>query len=239
MREVALLVIVFSVIICPPPLGAVPNVLILTLAPKLGHASESKAELDQHFTILLEFLAPNDPEEAGRLYLRLHEKLEGYFRLRGVADPVGCADEVLDRAARRIAEGTEVPEINRFCLGIARFILKEQWRIDTRESQAFLRFLEQNESITEDELNRLSLMRLCFDQLAQNDRELLNAYCAAPRGRARAEHRRNLAKARHSNVSAVRIRVTRLRRELDDCVREMAKASDKIHVINPESTHLN
>jgi len=180
--------------------------------------------LDQYFTILLKFLAPDDPEEAGRLYLLLHEKLAGYFRLRGVADPVCCADEVLDRAARRLAEGTEVPDINRFCLGIARFVIKEQWRVDTRESQAFLRFLEQNESVSEIELNRLSLMRSCFDQLPQNDRELLHSYCAAPRGRARAEHRRKLAEARDSNVSAVRIRVTRLRRGLDDCVREMSRS---------------
>lgn len=178
--------------------------------------------LDQHFTILLKFLAPDDPEDAGRRYLLLHQKLEGLFRTRGVADPVECADEVLDRAARRIGEGAAVPDINKFCLGIARFIIKEHWRIDTRESQAFLRFLEQNESISEDELDRLSLMRSCFDQLPQNDRELLKSYCAAPGGRARAEHRRNLAIARHSNVSAVRIRVTRLRRELDDCIREMS-----------------
>lgn len=180
--------------------------------------------MDQHFTILLKFLAPDDPEEAGRRYLLLHQKLEGFFRMRGVADPLGCADETLNRAARRLAEGAKVPDINNFCLGIARFILKEQWRIDTRESQAFLRFLEQHESISEDELNRLSLMRSCFDQLPQNERELLKSYCAAPRGRARAEHRRNLAKARHSSVSAVRIRVTRLRRELDDCVRQMSQS---------------
>lgn len=180
--------------------------------------------MDQHFTILLKFLAPDDPEEAGRRYLRLHEKLEGYFRLRGVADPVGCADEVLDRAARRLAEGAEVPDIDKFCLGIARFIIKEHWRIDTRESAAFLEFLDRNAGVSQDDLDRFSLMQSCFDQLPQNDRELLKSYCAAPGGRARAEHRRKLAEDRHSNVSAVRIRVTRLRRGLDDCVREMSRS---------------
>lgn len=180
--------------------------------------------MDQHFIILLKFLAPDDPDEAGRRYLILHEKLEGYFRLRGVADPACCADEVLDRAGRRIAEGAKVPDINKFCLGIARFIIKEQWRIDTRESKAFLQFLEQNESVSEGDLNRFILMRSCFEQLPQNDRELLNSYCGAPPGRARAEHRRKLAESRNSNVSALRIRVTRLRRGLDDCVREMSQS---------------
>ena len=179
--------------------------------------------MDQHFTILLKFLGPDDPDDGGRRYLLLHQKLEGYFRLRGVADPVQCADEVLDRAARRIAEGADVPDIDKFCLGIARFIIKEQWRIDTRESAAFLQFLVQHNSVSEDDLNRFSLMQSCFDQLPQNDRELLNSYCGAPPGRARAEHRRKLAEDRHSNVSALRIRVTRLRRGLDDCVREMSR----------------
>jgi hypothetical protein len=187
--------------------------------------TDQKAELDQqHFTKLLAFLAPDDPEEAGRRYLVLHQKLVGYFRLRGVADSVGCADEVLDRAGRRIAEGADVPDIDKFCLGIARFIIKERWRVDTRESAAFLRFLEQNVSLSENDLNRFTLMRSCLDQLQQYDRELLNSYCAGPRGRARAKHRRELAEEKHLTVSALRIRVTRLRRELDDCVRELSRS---------------
>lgn len=186
--------------------------------------ADQKAELDQqHFTILLQFLAPDDPDEAGRRYLNLHQKLEGYFRLRGVADPVGCADEALDRAARRIAEGAEVPDINHFCLGIARFIVMERWRGDTRENEAFLHFLELNVSVTEDDLNHFTLMRSCFDQLPQYDRELLESYCIVPRGRERAIHRRELAEKRQTTVSALRIRITRLRRGLDDCVRELSQ----------------
>ena len=177
----------------------------------------------QHFTILLKFLAPDDPEEAGRRYLNLHQKLEGYFRLHGAADPVGCGDEVLDRAGRRLTEGAEVPDISKFCLGIARFIIKERWRVDTRESAAFLQFLELNVSVSENDLNRFSLMRSCFDQLPQYDRELLNSYCIAPRGRERAKHRRKLAEEKHFTVSALRIRVTRLRRGLDDCVKELSQ----------------
>ena len=180
--------------------------------------------MNQHFSTLLTFLAPDDPEEAGRLYLLLHQKLVGFFRLRGVADSVDCADEALDRAARRIAEGAEVPDINKFCLGIARFIIKERWRVDTRESAAFLQFLELNVSVSENDLNRFSLMRSCLDQLPQYDRELLNSYCSVPRGRARAKHRSELAEERHLTVSALRIRVTRLRRGLDDCVKELSQS---------------
>src|SRR5262245_17746127 len=87
-----------------------------------------KQKLDQHFSRLLTFLCPDDPDEAGRRYLRLHQKLEGYLRTRGVADPSAAADDALDRASRRIAEGAEVPNVDNFCLGIARFIIKEGWR---------------------------------------------------------------------------------------------------------------
>ena len=177
----------------------------------------------QHFTILLKFLAPDDPEEAGQRYLNLHQKLEGYFRLRGVADPAGCADETLDRAGKRLADDAEVSDITHFCMGIARFIIMERWRVDTRESAAFLHFLELNESVSEDDLNLFSLMRSCLDQLPQYDRELLISYCIVPRGRERAQHRRELAVEKHFTVPALRIRVTRLRRGLDDCVKELSQ----------------
>jgi hypothetical protein len=110
--------------------------------------------LDQNFSRLLTFLCPEDPDEAGRRYLRLHQKLTGYFQFRGVADPAAAADETLDRAARRIAEGAEVPDIDKFCLGIARFIIMEGWRLNTRESAAFLHFLEQDDHATDDQIDR-------------------------------------------------------------------------------------
>ena len=179
--------------------------------------------MDQHFSRLLTFLCSEDPDEAGRRYLRLHKKLEGYFRTRGVADSTAAADETLDRAGRRIAEGAEVPNVDNFCLGIARFIIKEGWRLNTRESTAFLQFLEQHSHSTDD-VDRLSLMKSCFEQLPQSTRDLLNSYCAAPTGRARATYRRELADQLGFKVTNLRVRVTRLRRELDDCVKELSKS---------------
>ena len=166
------------------------------------------------------FLCSEDPNEAGRRYLRLYQKLSGYFQFRGVADPTAAADETLDRAARRIAEGVEVPDIDKFCLGIARFIIKEGWRCNNRESAAFLQFLEQQDR--DDQTRAFSLMKNCFEQLAQYDRELLNSYCATPPGRARARYRLELAEQLKLTVTALRVRVTRLRKGLDDCVKELS-----------------
>ena len=170
------------------------------------------------------FLCPEDPDEAGQRYLRLHKKLAGYFQLRGVADPTAAADEALDRAARRITEGAEVPDIDKFCLGIARYIIKEGWRFSNRESAAFLEFLEQHNRVTDDQTDRFSLMKTCFEQLSQYDRQLLNSYCAAPPGLARAKYRLELAERLDVTVKNLRVRVTRLRRELDNCVKEFSKS---------------
>jgi DNA-directed RNA polymerase specialized sigma24 family protein len=176
-----------------------------------------------HFSTLLKFLGPDDPDDAGPRYLRLHQKLEGYFRTRGAADPSTAADETLDRAARRIAEGAEVPNIDSFCLGIARFIIMEDWRINTRESAAFLEFLERHEQVTTEQIDRFSLMKTCFEQLPDYDRNLLNAYCAALSGKERAKRRRELAQELNKTVSALRIRVTRLRQDLDECLKKLSQ----------------
>jgi hypothetical protein len=180
--------------------------------------------LDQHFSRLLTFLCPEDPDEAGRRYLRRLQKLEGYFLFRGVADPTAAADEALDRAARRIAEEAEVPDINKFCLGIARFIIKEGWRLNNRESTAFLEFLKLHDRPTDDEKDRFSLMKTCFEQLFVQDRKLLNSYCAGPSGRARATYRLELAEQLNLTIKALRVRVTRLRKDLEDCVKALSKS---------------
>ena len=182
-----------------------------------------RVKLDQHFDRLLTFLCPEDPDEAGLRYLRLHQKLAGYFQFRGVADPIAAADETLDRAARRIAEGSDVPDIDKFCLGIARFIIKEGWRFNNRASAAFLQFLQQHDHDSKD-VDRFSLMKTCFEQLPQNDRDLLSSYCSAPTGRARAKYRVELAEQLNYTVTAMRVRVTRVRRSLDDCVKELSRS---------------
>jgi hypothetical protein len=174
----------------------------------------------EEFARFMDFLAP-DPEEAGRLYTRLHKKLNGFFSLKGISDPVSAADETIDRAAVKISGGAPVPDVNKFCLGIARNICKEKWRRERRESTIFRLFLENLTDDSDEEVERIyRVLKPCFEQLTAADQELLRAYCQAPRGRARAEHRRKLAEAMQTTVLALRMRVTRLRSILTDCVKK-------------------
>ncbi len=79
------------------------------------------------FATLLNSLHP-DAIVAGREYVRLRDKLTSFFDLRGDNDPETAADETLDRAARKVAAGTIVPEIGRYCVGIARLVFLERQR---------------------------------------------------------------------------------------------------------------
>lgn len=175
--------------------------------------------------VLLDFLCPEDPEEAGRRYLRLQQKLAGYFRLKGMYDPVRDADDALDRAGEKIAQGHKIPDIDKFCMGIARNIVHERLRNKKREESAFMKFVEDGQdNSTEAQVDRITnLLKPCFEKLPLDDRDLLTKYCKVPAGTERAEHRRQLAADLKSTISALRIRVTRLRRGLENCVKALSK----------------
>jgi hypothetical protein len=172
------------------------------------------------FARFLQALAP-DEAEAGRRYTRLHRKLAGFFQLRGVSDPGDAADDTIDRAALRIHAGAPVPDVTKYCLGIARNVALERWRREQKEelvSEDYVAALARHD---DGEIERIRLvLKPCLEQLADAERELLMAYCHVARGRARAEYRRRLAESRQTTVLALRMRVTRLRSILTDCVQK-------------------
>lgn len=166
----------------------------------------------------------SDREEAGRLYTRLHAKLVGFFNLKGVSDPLAAADETVDRAAVKISAGAPVPDVGRYCLGIARNVAMERYRSYRREGAAFQSFVENIRDASDEQAERIyRVLKPCFDLLADEDRRLLVSYCEVLRGRARSEHRRRLAESMATTVLALRMRVTRLRSALADCVRSRSE----------------
>jgi DNA-directed RNA polymerase specialized sigma24 family protein len=174
----------------------------------------------ENFTRFLELLSSTSGgEDGGECYCRLHRKLEGFFTMKGVRDPADAADETIVVAVRRIAEGVPVPDVGKYCMGIARNIARERLRRERRESKAFLTFMEDLDNGTGEEVDRINrVLKPCFESLADDDKALLAAYCRVLRGRARAEHRRELAVAMDTTVTALRMRVNRLRETLTGCV---------------------
>ena len=174
----------------------------------------------EDFAHFLECLSP-DPEEAGRLYTLLHKKLVGFFAMRGVSDPTSAADETIDRAVVKICGGTTVPDVSKYCVGIARNIARERWRREHRESTVFSLFITNLADNCDEEIDRIyRVLKPCFEQLATEEQTLLSTYYHVFRGRERAEHRRQMAENFKTSVLALRMRVTRLRSILTDCVQK-------------------
>jgi DNA-directed RNA polymerase specialized sigma24 family protein len=176
------------------------------------------------FTSFLDLLSSTGGGDGALCYVRLYRRLEGFFTMRGVRDPAGAADETIDVAVRRIAEGTPVPDAGKYCMGIARNIANDRLRRERRELKAFLGFIADLDNNSGEQAARIEqVLKPCFEQLAGEDRELLVAYCYVMRGRARGEHRRELALKMNTSVQGLRMRVTRLRKELTDCAGKRSK----------------
>ena len=172
----------------------------------------------EDFARFLESLSP-DREEAGRLYIRLDKRLVGFFDMKGISDSTGAAVETLKRAAERLVGGADVPQMEKYCLGIARNVAKEWWRRERRGEEAFQRFIANLADDSADEVERIEhVLKPCFEHLKDAEQELLVAYCFVPEGLSRAEHRRQLADKLGVSVGALRIQVSRLRDRLEECV---------------------
>jgi DNA-directed RNA polymerase specialized sigma24 family protein len=141
-----------------------------------------------------------------------------------MTDPEGDADDALDRAGEKIREGSTIPEIARFCIGIARNIIKERLREQRRRESAARKLIEEIQNQDTEALEeRMALMKQCFEKLSAEDQQLLIEYCKVPPGLELAEHRRKLAERHNSSIGALRIRIARLRRRLEDCVKDLKK----------------
>jgi uncharacterized Ntn-hydrolase superfamily protein len=177
------------------------------------------------FARFLELLA-SDTEEAGRRYTCLHKKLIGFFRMKGISDPENAADETIDRAVLKIGAGAVVPDVDKYCLGIARNVAKERYRFMQRENSVLHKLIGELSHSSVEQVERIySILKPCFEQLATEEQQLLLAYCHEIKGRARAKYRGKLAETMKISVLALRIRVTRLRSSLTDCVQ---KQSNKV-----------
>lgn len=175
------------------------------------------------FARFLELLSP-DTEEAGRRYTGLLKKLIGFFDMKGLSDPESAADETIDRAVLKINAGAIVPDVDRYCIGIARNLIKERLRRLRRENSAFQQFIEAINNYSSEQVERIySILKPCFEHLSVEEQQLLAEYCYKTPDQAHAEHRRQLAETLQVSVLALRIKVTRLRNKLTDCVKKLSK----------------
>jgi len=173
------------------------------------------------FDALLSQLHP-DRDRAGVLYETTRRKLVRLFEWRGCDRPEDLADETINRVARRMAEGIELKSADSygyFC-GVAHLVYKETLRRSSREFRALesgdwpppIYAPEEDEEPAD---RRLDCLQQCLGKIPQDKRDLLLRY---HQGDNNIHNRKALARDLGIPLNALRIRVHRERRKLEDCV---------------------
>jgi DNA-directed RNA polymerase specialized sigma24 family protein len=180
------------------------------------------------FRRLLEWL-DEGVDSGGETYLEIRRRLVGYFVRKNCLSPDDLADETLTRVARRIAEEGTIAEAPpaRYCYIVARFVFLESGR---RQEHSLVS-LDENRAVAaslsiralEDDLSegRRDCLESCLQSLSPDQTDLiLEYYCGE--GRAKIEHRREIARRLGLTLNALAIRACRIRDRLETCVKTCA-----------------
>jgi DNA-directed RNA polymerase specialized sigma24 family protein len=161
-----------------------------------------------------------DREEAARQYEALRSKLIRFFEWRGIALAEARADEVLNRVARRIDEGQQVDNVVAYAYRVAYLVfleaLKEPELIDLDQETIQPLTNEQTFEDAEHERRQRCFDR-CLEGLTVGNGKTILSYYQEERG-AKIERRRNLADQLKISLDALRIRVHRIRKGLEECI---------------------
>jgi DNA-directed RNA polymerase specialized sigma24 family protein len=168
--------------------------------------------------ILLSLLSP-DREEAGIRYEILRKKLIRFFQSWGCDRPEELADTTFDRVMKKLGENTEIraTDSSSYFFGVARNVYLEYTRARQREQKMReSRELQPAPSPDPEPDERIDLLRECLDGLSEDERRLALEY---HQGGDNILRRKELCrKAGIPTLNALRIRVHRIRRKLEECV---------------------
>src|SRR5579862_1050787 len=151
-----------------------------------------------------------DRDRAASAYERLRERLIGLLRWWGAADAEELADETLDRVARKLEAGAEIPDgsLGAYVRGVGRMVFYE-WSRRPRADHAAIEVAAA--SAASDDHRALAQLDGCLASLTPDERRLVLAYYGE--GRA-ADVRRTLAAELGVSPTALRIKAHRLRARL-------------------------
>ena len=167
----------------------------------------------EEFAKLLAWLN-SDPDEAGRLFNLINNRLVKIFASRGCVDAEALADEVSKRVAVRIDKVKEsYSDPLRCFLGFVEHVYREY----QREQQKILSFKDP-ERRSSDELEREDrCLEQCLESLAKPERELFEQYFQGEK-RTRINRRKQMANELLLSINALRIRAHHLRKVMLQCM---------------------
>ena len=168
----------------------------------------------ESFEALLAWLDPNR-EIAGQKYEDIRTRLIKIFACRGCYEPEDLADETINRVTNKLEEieATFIGERARYFYGVANKVHLEYLRKKPAPP------LPAVTNTSEEAERRYRCLDLCASKLTPENRELVFQYYQEEK-RAKIEHRKHLADRLGIAVNALRIRAHRIRKSLQDCVRE-------------------
>lgn len=169
-------------------------------------------------------LFSRDPDAAGLQYTRLHEALVRFFETKGISEPNLAADETIDRVAEKVNQAAEINDIVKYSFGVARYVALENMRKERSAMRVAERILRQT-SASHDSDGEFEVLRDCFRGLYPKEQRLLMEYYSAELEGGKADFRRKLAEREKVSVNTLRIRVSRLRKRLEDCLYDKKNAS--------------
>lgn len=173
-----------------------------------------------------------DRERAGQKYEILRRRLLEFFEARGSHAPDEHADETLNRAARKLFEGEAIENLTGYCYGVARLVWMEALR--KREKQPIAlddNFptgaveSEEREQLRNEQEKRLECFEECLRKLPDETRAFIIEYYREEKG-LKIDGRRQLAARLDTTLNALRLRASRLRRELGACINSCLSRSE-------------
>ena len=172
----------------------------------------------ESFAKLLKALSSNGAEAAG-LYTKLHKSLVRFFQLKGISEPDKAADETIDRVAEKI-NSQEVGNLKGYAFGVAKFVYLEKLRREQIGQRVVGGFYMKTAAYQKQgEHDEFEPLRECFGKLYKTERELLVSYFADLAADELSAHRQKMAERAEIDLNALRNRVSRLRRRLEECIK--------------------
>jgi DNA-directed RNA polymerase specialized sigma24 family protein len=159
-----------------------------------------------------------DRERAGEEYELLRLKLIKYFNLRGCLGAEELADETLNRLAKKVAQGEEIRELIRYCYGLARWICVEYHRNPQSKPVPFENVPIMPVVIPDPlvEKERLKCLHHCLGELTVEEKDMIIKYCDDS-DQPHQWARRDLVEQMNISPTALRIRVSRIKKKLKAC----------------------
>ena len=159
-----------------------------------------------------------DRRRAAERYEQLHRRLEKFFEIHRSAAAEELADETINRVTRKLEEGVEIQNLASYCIGVARMLLKESLKEQNKRSElSDVPASGPADPKSSESEKQLDCLDGCLEELPSETRLLVMKYYELGK-QAKIDRRKELSEELGIPLNALRIRVHRIRGQLEDCV---------------------